>query len=149
MSLGDRLRIARKRKGCTLKQVHAEIGISFSFLSDIERGRTNPSLDTLRKLSEFYGVAISELVSESITNETQEKHMDALEKAKLAAERIDEMKSYERASAMAAEAVAYAAIAQAEQMKRIADALENISGAYSIDLPRPAFDAWADYDRNH
>jgi phage terminase Nu1 subunit (DNA packaging protein) len=42
-----------------------------------------------------------------------------------------------------------AAIAQAEQLKRIADALENISGAYSIDLPRPAFDAWADYDRNH
>lgn len=64
MSLGIRLRAARKQKELTLKEVQSETGISFSFLSDIERGRTNPSLDTLRKLSAFYGVAIGEIMSD-------------------------------------------------------------------------------------
>jgi hypothetical protein len=59
--------------------------------------------------------------------------MDTLEQAKLAAKDIRQMKSYERAAAMAAEAAAYAAIAQAEQLKRIADILEY----QMVDTPRP------------
>jgi DNA-binding XRE family transcriptional regulator len=64
MALGNQLRIARKSKGLTLKDVQGDTGISVSFLSDIERGRTDPSLDTLRTLSAYYGVAIGELMNE-------------------------------------------------------------------------------------
>ncbi len=40
----------------------------------------------------------------------------------------------------------YVAIAQAEQTKRLADALENISGIASIDLPVSSNINWADYN---
>ena len=38
-------------QGMTLKETATAAGISFSFLSDIERGRTAPSLKTIRKLA--------------------------------------------------------------------------------------------------
>lgn len=44
-------RLHRKR----LREVAVGTELSVSFLSDIERGRTEPSLATLRKLAAYYG----------------------------------------------------------------------------------------------
>jgi transcriptional regulator with XRE-family HTH domain len=54
MSLGTELRRLRKYHQLTLTKVHAKTGISVGFLSDMERGRTNPSLTTLKKLADLY-----------------------------------------------------------------------------------------------
>ncbi len=49
----------RKGHGLTLSQLGAQVGLSISFLSDLERGRTEASMETLRKLATYYGVVPS------------------------------------------------------------------------------------------
>lgn len=66
MSLSERLRMKRKKIGLTLKEVSEQTGISVSFLSEVERGKTNPSVGTLKKLANCYNAQISELVPENI-----------------------------------------------------------------------------------
>ncbi|HNT73513.1 MAG TPA: helix-turn-helix transcriptional regulator [Anaerolineae bacterium] len=60
--LGARLRVIRKKKAYTLAEVGNQTGLSVSFLSDIERGRTQPSLDTLEKLSNCYQVPLNDML---------------------------------------------------------------------------------------
>lgn len=62
MLIGNRLRKIRKDKGLTLKEVSKEIGISLPFLSDVERGDANPSINTLEKLAAFYEMQVAELL---------------------------------------------------------------------------------------
>ncbi|RJQ45010.1 MAG: XRE family transcriptional regulator [Anaerolineaceae bacterium] len=65
MSLGEKLKAIRKnRHNLTLSEVAGKTNLSVSFLSDVERGRTKPSLATLETLANFYAVNISELVDE-------------------------------------------------------------------------------------
>jgi DNA-binding transcriptional regulator YiaG len=54
---GGQLRHLRQSKNLTLNDVSQATGISVSFLSDIERGRTNPSLNTYTRLMIFYETA--------------------------------------------------------------------------------------------
>ncbi|MDC7227565.1 MAG: helix-turn-helix domain-containing protein [Spirochaetales bacterium] len=44
---GNKLRLVRERKNMTLKDVAAEAGVSESLISQIERNRVSPSIDTL------------------------------------------------------------------------------------------------------
>lgn len=70
MKIGEVLRSLRKgTHGQTLAQVSEATGLSVSFLSDIERGRTNPSLDTLEKLAHYYGASIEYLLRETANSE--------------------------------------------------------------------------------
>ena len=62
MQLGNRLRTLRKERRYTLADVSKRTGLSVSFLSDAERGRTKPSLDTLEKLAECYEMAANEIL---------------------------------------------------------------------------------------
>ena len=61
-TLGERLRWLRKRRGNTLDCLAFVAGISLSYLSDLERGRTLPSLAMLSRLAEVYGISASELL---------------------------------------------------------------------------------------
>lgn len=45
MKIGQTIKKYRKQKGLTLKELSELTGISISFLSDIERGRRNPSIE--------------------------------------------------------------------------------------------------------
>jgi transcriptional regulator with XRE-family HTH domain len=66
MNLGEKLRNLRKNlRGLTLARVAEDTGLAVSFLSDIERGNTKPSLATLQKLASYYQVNLSELLEES------------------------------------------------------------------------------------
>lgn len=65
MGFGEKLKSIRKNKlKLTLSEVSEKTNLSVSFLSDVERGKTNPSLTTLETLARFYKVNISELIDE-------------------------------------------------------------------------------------
>jgi transcriptional regulator with XRE-family HTH domain len=67
MNLGENLRRLRKLKNYTLVQASQQTGVSVSFLSDMERDRTKPSLDTLGKLAECYQVSVNDLLGAADT----------------------------------------------------------------------------------
>lgn len=57
------LKNLRKIKGFTLRQVEKITGISNSYLSQLENGKTqNPSVNTLYKLSEAYNVDFNSIL---------------------------------------------------------------------------------------
>ena len=63
MKLGERLRELRQQRDLTLLQLSQQTGLSVSYLSDLERGRTNPSIDTLERIAGTYHVLLGELVA--------------------------------------------------------------------------------------
>ncbi len=63
MRLGERLRELRQGLEYTLLQLSQATSLSVSYLSDIERGRTTPSLDTLEKIATFYTMPIGQLMA--------------------------------------------------------------------------------------
>ncbi|MGE5632676.1 MAG: helix-turn-helix domain-containing protein [Caulobacteraceae bacterium] len=50
----------RKSRSLTLKELSCRIGVTPSFISDIENGKKTPSLETLGKLSEALGIPLFE-----------------------------------------------------------------------------------------
>ncbi|WP_034345548.1 helix-turn-helix domain-containing protein [Deinococcus misasensis] len=62
MKLSERLRELRAERNLRLKDVAAIAGISVPYLSDLERGRTNPSLDTLQTLATAYNITVHDLL---------------------------------------------------------------------------------------
>ena len=65
MELGNELRRLRKHRRLTLVEVSKTTELSVSFLSDVERGRTKPSLDTLEKLAICYQVPVNDILKET------------------------------------------------------------------------------------
>ena len=63
-ALGARLRAMRSERGHTLKAVAGRTGISASFLSLVETGRSDITFGRLHRLLEFYGTSFSDLVPE-------------------------------------------------------------------------------------
>jgi transcriptional regulator with XRE-family HTH domain len=59
--LGRRINEMRKERGLTLKEVADRIHVTASFISQMERGKTNPSLSTLKGLSDLFGVTMAAL----------------------------------------------------------------------------------------
>jgi len=53
--LGRRLRVARFEKGLTLKEVAARCGMSATHISEVERGKTSPTIGALQRISEALG----------------------------------------------------------------------------------------------
>jgi transcriptional regulator with XRE-family HTH domain len=61
VELGERLRAIRQLRRRTLKEIASAAGISESFLSQLERGRTNATIATLQRLSTALGIEVSDL----------------------------------------------------------------------------------------
>jgi transcriptional regulator with XRE-family HTH domain/quercetin dioxygenase-like cupin family protein len=59
--LGLRLRAARKKSGLTLRQVAKDLGLSPSFVSQMENGKSQPSVATLYSIARLLDVSIDEL----------------------------------------------------------------------------------------
>lgn len=59
--VGRQLRAVRRRKGLTLAAVAEQAGMSESFLSQLERGRTGASLESLQRLTHALGIRIADL----------------------------------------------------------------------------------------
>ena len=62
--LGDNVRYQRKLKGMTQERLALEAGMERSYVSDLERGRRNPSVRALGRLAEALGVRPHALLNE-------------------------------------------------------------------------------------
>lgn len=56
------LKETRKSCGMTQKQVAEKLGVVESCYANWEQGRTEPSIEMLRKLSEIFSVSIDDLI---------------------------------------------------------------------------------------
>jgi len=63
--IGSKLRDLRKSKKMSLKTLSNSTGISITFLSDIEHGRSNPSIDSLKAISKTFNVNPSYFIDDS------------------------------------------------------------------------------------
>jgi len=59
--IGDQLRQLRTQRGLSLRALATEAGVSATLLSQIERGVTEPSLATLRRLAGVFGSSLATL----------------------------------------------------------------------------------------
>lgn len=60
--IGTRLREARLRQGMSLRSVAQSLGVSASLISQVETGKTQPSVSTLYALVSHLGISIDELL---------------------------------------------------------------------------------------
>lgn len=60
--LGKNLKRIRTEKGITQGDIVRALGISRSFVSNIENGKTNPTLSTISKIASALGVTIGKLL---------------------------------------------------------------------------------------
>lgn len=68
MKLSNKLRALRKENKLTLKDLSLKSGISVSFISDIENGRRNPSIETLKILATSLGISADEFLKDGVSN---------------------------------------------------------------------------------
>lgn len=61
MTLGAQLKTAREKKGYTLKQLSEVSGLSIGFISQVERGQTDPSLSSLKNLATALDIKLRDL----------------------------------------------------------------------------------------
>ena len=59
--LGMRIRYLRKIKKMSIEDLALECGINRNYLSDLERGKRNPTLQMLEKIANGFEISISEL----------------------------------------------------------------------------------------
>ena len=64
-TIGQRLRARRVELGRTLAEVAGQSGLSLPYVSNLERGRGNPTLDSLEALARALDVPLSSLLGES------------------------------------------------------------------------------------
>ena len=61
-NLGAAVRQARERRGLSLRELARRMEVSPSFVSQVERGKANPSVGTLYSLVSVLGVSLNELL---------------------------------------------------------------------------------------
>jgi transcriptional regulator with XRE-family HTH domain len=61
LAVGARIRWIRSRRRITLKTLSERAGLSESFLSQLERGLTQASVSSMRRIAEALGIQISDL----------------------------------------------------------------------------------------
>lgn len=65
MELGTKLKEIRRGQGVTLQQIADQTGLSKSFVSQIETGSANPSIASLKKITDVLGVPLAALFTGS------------------------------------------------------------------------------------
>jgi transcriptional regulator with XRE-family HTH domain len=59
--LGKNLKRIRTAKGISQGEISRKLEVDKSFVSNIENGKTNPTLSTIAKIAKAIGVSVSEL----------------------------------------------------------------------------------------
>jgi transcriptional regulator with XRE-family HTH domain len=63
--VGEKLHIARRRAGMTMKQVHEASGVSYNIISRLETGkRPQVTFDVVARIATVLGVSLDELVED-------------------------------------------------------------------------------------
>ena len=60
--IGDRLRMARTDQGLSLRGLAEQLGVSPSLISQVERGRAKPSVNTLYAMARVLDISLDELL---------------------------------------------------------------------------------------
>ncbi|MGB3683593.1 MAG: XRE family transcriptional regulator [Rubrobacteraceae bacterium] len=68
MDVGQKLRKLRKVRGLKLQDLAQSTGLSASFLSMVETGKSDITLAKLQKIVQFYGITIGALLDSTETN---------------------------------------------------------------------------------
>ena len=68
IGLGRQLHRLREDRGLSLRALASEVDVTASFLSQVERGLSSPSLSTLRQLAAFFEVPVFQLLVEYEVN---------------------------------------------------------------------------------
>ena len=69
--LGSRLRVAREKKGMTVRGLARYVGVSPSLVSQIERSRVMPSVGTLYAIANELGLVVDDLFKGSAPGATR------------------------------------------------------------------------------
>lgn len=86
--LGTRLRHLRRARGVSLADVAEGTGISPSFLSMVEKGKSDITISRLMRLVHWFGVSVADLVQEPNSSPVQIVRADSRRSVRLADERI-------------------------------------------------------------
>ena len=65
VTIGDNIRKYRKKKNLTQKELGDIIKISNTYLSDMEIGRTNPSIKTLKRIANGLEISYVDLLRDT------------------------------------------------------------------------------------
>lgn len=73
--LGKRIGEMRKRQGLSQERLAERAGISAQYVSNIERGKENPTLDLLLRLSEALRVSLGQMCDFDAVDEMDQRKM--------------------------------------------------------------------------
>jgi transcriptional regulator with XRE-family HTH domain len=71
--LAGRIKLPREARGWTQEQFAERAAMQRSYLADLELGRRNPSVRTLVKVANAFGIAVSELLDGGQSERTARK----------------------------------------------------------------------------
>ncbi len=66
LELGRRIKQERLRRGLTLKDIEAKVGISATHLSEVERGKSSPTVGVLEKIARALGTRSALLIDAAV-----------------------------------------------------------------------------------
>jgi transcriptional regulator with XRE-family HTH domain len=92
MSTGEKIKQARKKKGITQKQLGDKLGVSQAAIGQFENNKSNPKLETVRRIASAMGVPIGELVDDWGKFSKEEIENDF--KAELPHDELDMLQDY-------------------------------------------------------
>lgn len=70
---GDKLRILRKNRNLSQKDLGKQLGMAFSTISGYEMGTRMPDLDKLKKIADFFEVSVDYLLDRETNMNLNEK----------------------------------------------------------------------------
>ena len=80
MNFGTRIREMRNNKGISLRKASEEIGISYSYLSELENNKKKPSSEIINKISDYYQTSADYILCRSdLRSNPSERIKEALE----------------------------------------------------------------------
>lgn len=94
---GEKIRAIRERKGFTLKEVAEKAGVSESLVSQIERNRVSPAIDTLLSLADVLDLDLEYLFAdykrERLVRVTRKDERDTFTRPGVLYERLAQLES--------------------------------------------------------
>jgi transcriptional regulator with XRE-family HTH domain len=97
-NLGERIRDERRNRKLTLEELSQKTELSKSFLSQIERGLAQPSVSSLKKIAQQFGISVVNLFTNESTTSPALKNPSTLEGGKISQPSyVEEVKVVRRA----------------------------------------------------
>jgi transcriptional regulator with XRE-family HTH domain len=64
LTQGERVRLLRRRRGWTQRELAERAGVTHTTIVRLERGGSDPNISTIRKVAEALGVSPAEVLGE-------------------------------------------------------------------------------------